>query len=103
MPRVIAPVFVLASVCFAQATGSVTGVVVDRVTQAAIPGAGVFVYLRSQRLVYEATTDASGDFRIFGMKPGDYEVRFEKEDYDQTALKIPPQPYKYNWSFARRC
>jgi hypothetical protein len=28
------------------------------------------------------------------MKPGDYEVRFEMQGYDQTAIKTPPQPYK---------
>jgi len=94
MPRVIAPVLLLASLAFSQTTGSVEGVVVDRVTRAGIPGASVFVYLRSQGLVYEATTDASGDFRIFGMKPGDYEVRFEMQGYDPTAAKIPQQPYK---------
>ena len=55
MCRVIAPVLVLASLSFAQTTGSVTGVVVDRVTGAGIPGTVVVVYLRSQGLTYEAT------------------------------------------------
>src|SRR5678815_4567915 len=94
MLRVIVPVLLLAPLAFGQTTGSVEGVVVDRVTRAAIPGVSVFVYLRSQGLVYEATTDASGDFRIFGMKPGDYEVRFEMQGYDPTAIKTPQQPYK---------
>jgi hypothetical protein len=94
MRRVILPIFLFGLLGFAQTTGSVEGVVVDRVTRAGIPGASVFVYLRSQGLVYEATTDASGDFRIFGMKPGDYEVRFEMQGYDSTAIKIPQQPYK---------
>ena len=95
MLRVIVPVLLLAPLAFSQTTtGSVEGVVVDRVTRAAIPGASVFVYLRSQGLVYEATTDASGDFRIFGMKPGDYELRFEMQGYDPTAIKTPQQPYK---------
>jgi len=94
MCRVIAPALVFASLGFAQTTGSVTGVVVDRVTGAGIPGTVVVVYLRSQGLTYEATTDGSGDFRIFGMKPGDYEIRFEKSGYDITANRIPPQPYK---------
>jgi len=95
MLRVIVPVLLLAPLAFSQTTtGSVEGVVVDRVTRAAIPGVSVFVYLRSQGLVYEATTDASGDFRIFGMKPGDYELRFEMQGYDPTATRIPQQPYK---------
>ena len=92
--RRIVPALLFTLLARAQTTGSVEGVVVDRVTRAAIPGASVFVYLRSQGLVYEAATDVSGDFRIFGMKPGDYEVRFEKEGYDQTAVKTPQQPYK---------
>src|SRR5678815_582555 len=94
MLRVIVPVLLLAPLAFGQTTGSVEGVVVDRVTRAPISGASVFVYLRSQGLVYEATTDASGDFRIFGMKPGDYELRFEMQGYDPTATRIPQQPYK---------
>lgn len=92
MRRVIVPAFVFALSCFSQSTGSVEGVVVDRVTRAGIPGASVTVYLRSQGLTYDATTDASGDFRIFGMKPGDYEVRFEKDGY-RFGNKYPAQPY----------
>jgi Carboxypeptidase regulatory-like domain len=92
MPRVIAPVLLLSSLAFSQTPGSVEGVVVDRVTRAGIPGASVTVYLRSQGLTYEATTDASGDFHIFGMKPGDYEVRFEKDGY-RFGNKYPAQPY----------
>jgi hypothetical protein len=93
MPRVIVPVLTFASLCFAQTTGSVEGAVVDRVTGAGIPGANVTFYIRTQQgAIVEATTDASGDFRIFGMKPGSYEVRFEREGY-LSGNKIPPQPY----------
>jgi hypothetical protein len=93
MPRVIAPVLLLTSLCVAQTTGSVEGTVVDRVTGAGIPEANVTFYIRTQQgAIYEAITDASGDFRIFGMKPGSYEVRFEKEGY-RFGNKIPPQPY----------
>jgi len=91
--RVIAPVLMFASLCAAQTTGSVEGVVVDRVTGAGIPGASVTFYIRSQQgAISEATTDASGEFRIFGMRPGSYEVRFEKDGY-RFGNKIPPQPY----------
>ena len=92
MPRVIPPVLMFAALCFAQTTGSVEGVVVDRVTGAGIPGASVTFYIRTQGVLAEATTDASGEFRVFGMKPGSYEVRFEKEGY-RFGNKIPPQPY----------
>ncbi len=96
MPRVIAPVLLFAALAgshlCAQSTGSVEGSVVDRVTGAGIPGASVTFYIRTQAIFAETTTDASGDFRIFGMKPGSYEVRFEKEGY-RLGNKIPPQPY----------
>ena len=95
MPRVIAPVFVFALSCThlcAQSTGSVEGAVVDRVTGAGIPGVSITFYIRTQAVFAEAISDASGGFRIFGMKPGSYEVRFEKEGYN-FGNKIPPQPY----------
>jgi len=91
--RVIAPVVLLASLCAAQTTGSVEGAVVDSVTGAGIPDAAVTFYIRTQQgAIYETATDASGEFRIFGMKPGSYEVRFEKDGY-RFGTKIPPQPY----------
>jgi hypothetical protein len=93
MLRVIAPVLMFAALCVAQTTGSVEGTVVDRVTGAGIPGASVTFYIRTQQgAIVDTTTDASGDFRIFGMKPGSYEVRFEKDGY-HFGNKIPPQPY----------
>jgi hypothetical protein len=93
MRRVIASVLLLAALTWAQTTGSVEGVVVDRVTGAGIPEASVTFYIRTQQgAIVDATTDASGDFRIFGMKPGSYEVRFEKEGY-RSGNKVPPQPY----------
>jgi len=92
MRRVIAPVLAFAALVAGQTTGSVEGVVVDRVTGAGIPDASVTFYVRTQAIFAEATTDASGEFRIFGMKPGSYEVRFEKEGY-RFGNKIPPQPY----------
>jgi hypothetical protein len=95
--RVIAPVVLLASICglqlWAQTTGSVEGAVVDRVTGSGILDASVTFYARTQQgAIYEAKTDAAGEFRIFGMKPGSYEVRFEKDGY-RFGSKIPPQPY----------
>ena len=96
MPRGIAPVLMFAALAgshlCAQTTGSVEGSVVDRVTGAGIPGASITFYIRTQAVFAEATTDASGDFRIFSMKPGSYEVRFEKDGY-RPGNKIPAQPY----------
>ncbi|MBZ5636490.1 MAG: carboxypeptidase regulatory-like domain-containing protein [Acidobacteriia bacterium] len=92
MPRVIAPVLTFAALILGQTTGSVEGTVVDRVTGAGIPGASITFYIRTQAVFAEATTDASGDFRIFGMKPGSYEVRFEKEGY-RPGNRIPAKPY----------
>jgi len=76
MSRVIAPVLLLTPLLLAQSTGSVEGTVVDRVTGAGIPEVNITFYIRTQAVFAEATTDASGEFRIFGMKPGSYEVRF---------------------------
>jgi hypothetical protein len=92
MRRVILPTLLLAPLVCSQITGSVEGVVVDRVTGAGIPGASVTFYIRTQAVLAEAITDASGEFRIFSMKPGRYEVRFEKEGY-RFGNKIPAQPY----------
>jgi len=39
------------------------------------PDVLVTVYTR-QAVLYEATSDSGGTFQIFGIKPGDYEVRF---------------------------
>jgi len=94
MLRVIAPVFIFALSCFAQSTGSVEGAVVDRVTGAGIPGASVTFYIRTQAVFAEATTDSSGDFRIFGMKPGDYlMVQFGTNDGNSTAMYDDGEPY----------
>jgi len=60
MPRVIVPALLFASLSWAQVIGSVTGVVVDRVTGAAVPGVVVTIYTR-QAILYEATSDASGN------------------------------------------
>jgi len=91
--RVIAPVLLLTPLLLAQSTGSVEGSVVDRVTGVGIPGVNITFYIRTQQgAIFEATTDGSGDFRIFGMKPGSYEVRFEKDGY-RFGNKIPAQPY----------
>jgi hypothetical protein len=92
MFRVILPVLTFAALIAGQTTGSVEGTVVDRVTGVEIPGASVTFYIRTQAVFAEATSDASGDFRIFGMKPGSYEVRFEKEGY-RFGNTIPAQPY----------
>jgi hypothetical protein len=92
MPRVIVPVLLFAASVLGQTTGSVEGAVVDRVTGAGVPGVSITFYIRTQAVFAEATTDASGDFRIFSMKPGSYEVRFEKEGY-RSGNRIPAQPY----------
>jgi hypothetical protein len=67
MPRVIVPVLLLAPLAFSQTTtGSVEGVVVDRVTRAGIPGpASLFTFaargLFTKRLPRRlATSESSG-------------------------------------------
>ena len=71
--------FVCQSV-FAETSPSVEGVVVDGRTGVRI--AGVSVYFGTiDGPHYDATTDPSGQFRIFGMAAGVYGSHFEKAGY----------------------
>ena len=71
---------VLAAFAAAQDTGTVEGVVVNKVSGAGIGGATVrLVASRASR--YEIRTDDTGAFRILGVKPGDYNASVEKSGY----------------------
>jgi len=64
----------------AQDSGIIEGSVVDNVTGAGISDATV--YFGSDRGAhYDALTDASGRFRISGMKDGQYGSHYEKTGY----------------------
>jgi hypothetical protein len=71
--RTAAKIYLLSALFFcvlqAQDSGSIEGSVVDSVTGAGIPDAAVY-FGSDQGAHYDAVTDASGRFRIVGMKDG---------------------------------
>jgi hypothetical protein len=73
-------------------TGTIEGAVVNKVTGAGI--ADVAVRFRASRSThYETRTDATGAFRIAGVKPGDYDAGVEKSGYfpvDASAFLVFP-------------
>jgi hypothetical protein len=87
---------VLTAFAVAQDTGTVEGVVVNKVTGAGVADATVrFVASRANR--YEIHTDPTGSFRITEVKPGDYNASVEKSGYfpdsDVFALLGDRPPY----------
>ena len=70
----------LPSVLFGQSGSTVEGVVTDSVTRASVPGVGVTLWNR-QGVLYKATTDSSGSFRISDVQPGEYRSSYEKSGF----------------------
>ncbi len=79
MNRLLAASLLLAPVVAAQ-SGTIEGVITDRVTGAGIEGASIVAYTR-QAVRYMATSDANGRFLVSGAQPGSYELRVEKDGY----------------------
>ena len=73
----------LLPVLYAQDGGAVEGIVVNAVTGVGIGGATVRLTFRQDH--YETVTDGAGEFRISGIKPGDYVAIAEKATYS-----VPP-------------
>jgi hypothetical protein len=73
----------------AQDSATVEGVVVNRVTGAGIDGATVR-FFASKANRYETTTDATGSFRITGIKLGDYRSFIEKSGYFSPEILAFP-------------
>lgn len=73
----------LLPVLYAQDGGAVEGIVVNAVTAVGIGGATVRLTFRQDH--YETVTDGAGEFRISGIKPGDYVALAEKATYS-----VPP-------------
>lgn len=65
--------------------------VTDTVTHAGVPGVGVTLWNR-QGVLYNATTDSSGSFRIFDMQPGEYRSRYEKSGFVWLARPLFGEP-----------
>jgi protocatechuate 3,4-dioxygenase beta subunit len=75
---------------FAQ-SATFEGTVLNRATHTGIPEANV-TFWTQKGVRYNAITDASGTFRITGVLPGEYSVRFEKsgfEELDQPGFGQP--------------
>ncbi len=82
MSRAVALLVSFASLLVAQQGGVVEGRVVNSVTHAGVDGVSVSLY--SKDVSYEATTNATGGFRISGVTPGEYAASFVK-----TGFSIP--------------
>ncbi len=89
--RVAAFALLLAPFLCGQGGGTVDGVVVNRITGTGIGGVAVVLYTR-QAIQYETTTDDSGKFRATGMRPGSYQVRYEKSRF-KPFREDPGSPY----------
>jgi thermitase len=63
-------------------SGSISGSVTDAQDGSPIVGAAVTDGTRT------ATTDASGEYTIAGVPPGDYEVTASKEDYESSTSSV---------------
>ena len=82
----------LSESAFAQ-TGTVTGRVVDAVTQQTLPGASVLVPGRDSLLAGQGVTDLDGQFSIGGLAPGTYSVRASFVGFEtavQTDVVVQP-------------
>ena len=72
---------------------SLTGRVVDAVTQESLPGANVVVLDADGTTLGGAATDADGTYRIIGLPPGTYRARASFVGYDaQVRTDVVIQP-----------
>jgi protocatechuate 3,4-dioxygenase beta subunit len=76
----------------AQNGGSVEGTVTDSATHAGIPGVSVTLSALKGAGGGTTTSDSSGTFRITGVDPGEYNLRFDKPGYLQLRLPQFGQP-----------
>ena len=67
------------------ATGAIEGKVSDA-TGAAMPGVRVSATHSGSAAVRAAETGDAGQFRLVGLSPGDYRLRFEREGF--TTVEI---------------
>jgi len=75
-----------------EGTGAIEGIVVNPNTGEGISGVSITLFTR-QAVRYETVTSQSGSFRVTGVMPGAYEVRFEKDGY-VLGRREPVQPYR---------
>jgi len=77
----------------AQNGATVEGRVIDSVTGVGIPGVAVEIHGGPG---YQTTTDESGEFRVTGVKYGNYVLTVKKEGYDRIGghLLRPPARFR---------
>lgn len=84
----VAIVLMVAPVCFAQNTATISGTVVDQ-SGGVIPGAAVQILDDAkQTLVRAATTDATGHFEALYIQPGIYTIKIERQGF-KTLVRRP--------------
>lgn len=81
LTRTFLALFLFATLAHSQ-NATVEGNVSNSVTHAGIAGATVTLSTRG-RESYHATSDASGIFRIAGVQPGEYRVRYQKPGFEE--------------------
>ncbi|HTS34779.1 MAG TPA: carboxypeptidase regulatory-like domain-containing protein [Candidatus Solibacter sp.] len=77
----------LTSIMFGQSTtGSIHGQITDP-SAALVPGAAVRALNEATGVSYPGTSDSQGNYAIFNLLPGDYDVTVEKEGFDSQTIK----------------
>jgi hypothetical protein len=86
--------FLLFLACFASfiprasaqaTTGSIYGQILDP-SSAVVAGASVTARSQATGVVYSATSDGLGNYSIYGLPPGLYEIAVQKEGFDRATI-----------------
>jgi Carboxypeptidase regulatory-like domain len=91
LTRTFLALILFAALAHAQ-TAIVEGTVLNSATRAGVPEVKVTLWT-PKGARYDATTDASGSFRIAGVQPGEYRSRYEKPGFaevDHPGFGQPP-------------
>jgi len=86
--RLLLALFISAALAPAALAGTICGHVGDRLTNAAVDNAGIFV--RTTAGAYtglNGATGASGDFCIFSVPPGTYDLEVRVDDYQVAYVR----------------
>ena len=76
-----------ASLCFAQFTSNVQGIVQDA-SGAVVPKANVTLVNNATQVTRSATTDADGNFRFVSLAPGSYKLTVEAQGYQRSESEV---------------
>ena len=67
-------------------TGSIYGQITDP-SKAVIPDASVTARNQATGVAYRGKSDAVGDYTVYGLPPGNYDVAVEKEGFESAIIK----------------